>query len=599
MDELEEYQRYQLDHFKSVVGCSEDLAKDFMEKFSWQLEAAINAFFSGDVAPSTKVELKEREEKEKTDFNKYHRKPPENLKEIKPKYYDEDEDYFTDVISFETITHAVIAPCGHSFDENTITEWLEAHSACPICRKEIAKSKLVANYNLNRALEHFKEIKSKQVHKKQKKAKRTDVQTRLDSLLPLPDESGGSNDQLITELTAIDPTKNDHNISAELQSPFTSSHEIRSASFINVLWVDDDPDNNTSRMRYLQELGMNVFPVRSTKEAQSILLNRWFRSKQTPALYDSGGEEGDVGAGLMKTHDHTAKWVSLATSKDKWASEATNSDGEEGDLFSGVARAGHKSPQTIKKKESEEHDGDQQANLLPRFMNDKDCIHRIITDMKRKEPSEEGGIRENRDAGLQLIEWVRSSSVDEIANIPIVVYSHSVKANKRADCIDRCLSLNAIVAKDMKHLIRSLNIGEFVRRPFCLLTSLVANDNVQLNKLVLQLLSWGLGVLREGSATRIAKILARQNNHGIEYLLTDKKDAALQNLVDVVDNVHKTERGRRGFKKVKLIVFDPYYPGAGAALQEKRRQTEKLLADEKVHAIVTNPHSLLVSLRLL
>lgn len=47
--------------------------------------------------------------------------------------HDTIHDSVTDPISFEPMVDAVSLPCGHSFSQSTISEWLLSHSQCPLC----------------------------------------------------------------------------------------------------------------------------------------------------------------------------------------------------------------------------------------------------------------------------------------------------------------------------------------------------------------------------------------------------------------------------------------------------------------------------------
>jgi len=62
---------------------------------------------------------------------------------------------FEDPITFEVMQDAVIAPCGHSFSDHSIKQWLSAHSTCPTCKLELTAEILKPNYVLRDAIEQY------------------------------------------------------------------------------------------------------------------------------------------------------------------------------------------------------------------------------------------------------------------------------------------------------------------------------------------------------------------------------------------------------------------------------------------------------------
>jgi len=43
--------------------------------------------------------------------------------------------------------------CGHSFSNETITEWLQSHTTCPICKSDLSSQDLSPNYSLREAVQ--------------------------------------------------------------------------------------------------------------------------------------------------------------------------------------------------------------------------------------------------------------------------------------------------------------------------------------------------------------------------------------------------------------------------------------------------------------
>jgi len=62
---------------------------------------------------------------------------------------------FEDPITFEVMTQAVIAPCGHSFSEESIRAWLAQHNMCPTCKEQLSVEQLKPNYVLRHAIDQF------------------------------------------------------------------------------------------------------------------------------------------------------------------------------------------------------------------------------------------------------------------------------------------------------------------------------------------------------------------------------------------------------------------------------------------------------------
>jgi len=68
-------------------------------------------------------------------------------------------DYFEDPISFEPIQDAVITPCGHSFSQSTIDNWLQKQSTCPLCNTPLQASSVVPNFALRAAIAKYDQLK--------------------------------------------------------------------------------------------------------------------------------------------------------------------------------------------------------------------------------------------------------------------------------------------------------------------------------------------------------------------------------------------------------------------------------------------------------
>eukprot|EP01113_Clastostelium_recurvatum_P029178 TRINITY_DN3521_c0_g1_i1.p1 TRINITY_DN3521_c0_g1~~TRINITY_DN3521_c0_g1_i1.p1 ORF type:complete len:672 (-),score=209.61 TRINITY_DN3521_c0_g1_i1:68-2083(-) len=62
---------------------------------------------------------------------------------------------FEDPISFDVMEDAMMTPCGHSFSESSITEWLRKHQHCPICNKGLKIGQILPNYALRTAISKF------------------------------------------------------------------------------------------------------------------------------------------------------------------------------------------------------------------------------------------------------------------------------------------------------------------------------------------------------------------------------------------------------------------------------------------------------------
>ena len=58
-------------------------------------------------------------------------------------------------IDMELMEDPVLAKCTHTFDRSNIEKWLEKHSSCPICRKPIDRTDLVANRVLKDLIQSF------------------------------------------------------------------------------------------------------------------------------------------------------------------------------------------------------------------------------------------------------------------------------------------------------------------------------------------------------------------------------------------------------------------------------------------------------------
>jgi hypothetical protein len=62
---------------------------------------------------------------------------------------------FEDPISFEIMDKAMMTPCGHSFSEETINNWILKKNHCPLCNKTLKKSDVLPNYALRTAIARF------------------------------------------------------------------------------------------------------------------------------------------------------------------------------------------------------------------------------------------------------------------------------------------------------------------------------------------------------------------------------------------------------------------------------------------------------------
>lgn len=45
--------------------------------------------------------------------------------------------------------------CGHSFENQAITEWLKKHTTCPKCHCELSQNDLIKNYSLKNTIEYM------------------------------------------------------------------------------------------------------------------------------------------------------------------------------------------------------------------------------------------------------------------------------------------------------------------------------------------------------------------------------------------------------------------------------------------------------------
>lgn len=62
----------------------------------------------------------------------------------------------TDVISSEIITNACITSCGHSFDKNTLDQWLTRSTACPLCNTKLTSLEIFIDAPLNALIAEIK-----------------------------------------------------------------------------------------------------------------------------------------------------------------------------------------------------------------------------------------------------------------------------------------------------------------------------------------------------------------------------------------------------------------------------------------------------------
>eukprot|EP01102_Stenamoeba_stenopodia_P014042 TRINITY_DN4631_c0_g1_i3.p1 TRINITY_DN4631_c0_g1~~TRINITY_DN4631_c0_g1_i3.p1 ORF type:complete len:268 (-),score=33.49 TRINITY_DN4631_c0_g1_i3:45-848(-) len=66
---------------------------------------------------------------------------------------------FEDPITFEVMENAVITPCGHSFSQYSVEDWLEKHKTCPLCNSPLAKADVVPNFSLREAIQKYENLK--------------------------------------------------------------------------------------------------------------------------------------------------------------------------------------------------------------------------------------------------------------------------------------------------------------------------------------------------------------------------------------------------------------------------------------------------------
>lgn len=63
------------------------------------------------------------------------------------------EAIFEDPVTFEVMRDAVVSACGHSFSMASISQWLERHDTCPICKHVLRVEECTPNYALRNAIE--------------------------------------------------------------------------------------------------------------------------------------------------------------------------------------------------------------------------------------------------------------------------------------------------------------------------------------------------------------------------------------------------------------------------------------------------------------
>lgn len=66
---------------------------------------------------------------------------------------------FEDPISFELMENAVVTECGHSFSEQTLTEWMASRDECPICQAKLSKKSVFPNYKLREIISKYQKYK--------------------------------------------------------------------------------------------------------------------------------------------------------------------------------------------------------------------------------------------------------------------------------------------------------------------------------------------------------------------------------------------------------------------------------------------------------
>jgi hypothetical protein len=78
------------------------------------------------------------------------------------------ESVFEDPISFEIMDKAVMTPCGHSFSESTIVDWLQHSNCCPLCNRSLSLREISPNYKLREAICKYLKLKEQYQRRKGK-----------------------------------------------------------------------------------------------------------------------------------------------------------------------------------------------------------------------------------------------------------------------------------------------------------------------------------------------------------------------------------------------------------------------------------------------
>lgn len=63
------------------------------------------------------------------------------------------ESIFEDPVTFEVMRDAVVSTCGHSFSLDSLSQWLNTHDSCPICKHALRLEDCTPNYALRHAIE--------------------------------------------------------------------------------------------------------------------------------------------------------------------------------------------------------------------------------------------------------------------------------------------------------------------------------------------------------------------------------------------------------------------------------------------------------------
>lgn len=61
---------------------------------------------------------------------------------------------FTCPISMDIMTDPVIVQCGHTFDKESLENWLRSNSVCPTCRVNVNRNEISTNFSLKSMIEN-------------------------------------------------------------------------------------------------------------------------------------------------------------------------------------------------------------------------------------------------------------------------------------------------------------------------------------------------------------------------------------------------------------------------------------------------------------